>query len=66
MNPYDVLTDYDIKHIKEIHSNTNELLAYVNDLVLLHHNLDYDKGYDEGFKAGLSSGYGVHPIMNIK
>lgn len=54
---YEWLTAYDIKHIKEIRHDTNKLLSYVNDLVLLHHNLDYDKGYDTGYDKGFDDGY---------
>lgn len=52
---YEGLTAYDIKHIKEIQHDTDKLLSYVNDLILLEHNLDYDKGY----KDGLADGFGV-------
>lgn len=55
---YEGLTAHDIKHLKEIRHDTNKLLSYVNDLVLLHHNLDYDKGYDKGFDEGYDRGLG--------
>lgn len=71
---YEGLTAYDIKHLKEIRHDTNKLLSYVNDLVLLQHNLDYDKGYDtgydkgfdEGYNRGLGQGYKVGSYMNVR
>lgn len=57
---YEGLTAYDIKHIKEIQHDTDKLLSYINDLVLLHHNLDYDKGYEDGLAGGYSIGSYVH------
>lgn len=71
---YEGLTADDIKHIKEIRHDTNKLLSYVNDLVLLHHNLDYDrdydtgydKGFDEGYDRGLGQGYKVGSYMNVR
>lgn len=59
MKTYDGLTDYDIKHIIDIQDDTTKLLSYVNYLVLLHHNLDYDTGYDKGYEDGLAGGYSV-------
>lgn len=69
---YEGLTAYDIKHIKEIRNYTNKLLSYINDLILLQQNLDYDKGYDtgydkgfdEGYDRGLGQGYKVGSYMN--
>lgn len=52
---YEALTKYDIKHIKDIQHDTDKLLSYINDLVLLEHNVDYDKGYEDG----LADGFGV-------
>lgn len=52
---YEGLTAYDIKHIKDIQHDTDKLLSYINDLILLEHNLDYDKGYEDG----LADGFGV-------
>lgn len=52
---YDCLTEYDIKHIKDIQHDTDKLLSYINDLILLEHNLDYDAGYEDG----LADGFGV-------
>lgn len=52
---YEGLTAYDIKHIKDIQHDTDKLLSYVNDSLLLEHNLDYDKGYEDG----LADGFGV-------
>lgn len=45
---YEGLTAYDIKHIKEIRYDTNKLLSYINNLVLLQPNLDYYKGNNDG------------------
>lgn len=56
MKIYDGLSDYDIEHIIDIQDDTTALLSYINDLVLLEHNLDYDKGYDDGYEKGLSDG----------
>lgn len=63
---YEGLTAYDIKHIKEIRNNTNKLLSYINDLILLQHNLDYDTGYDKGYDEGLGQGYKVGSYMNVR
>ena len=46
---YEGLTAYDIKHIKEIRYDTNKLLSYINNLVLLQPNLDYYKGHNDGW-----------------
>ena len=56
MKIYDGLSDYDIEHIIDIQDDTTALLSYINDLVLLEHNLDYDKCYDDGYEKGLSDG----------
>lgn len=56
---YEALTKYDIKHIKDIQHDTDKLLSYINDLVLLEHNLDYDKGYEDG----LADGFGVNSYV---
>lgn len=52
---YEGLTTHDIKHIKAIQNDTDKLLSYINDLILLEHSLDYDKGYEDG----LADGFGV-------
>lgn len=57
---YEGLTAYDIKHIKEIQHDADKLLSYVNDLILLEHNLDYDKGYKDGLADGFGVGNYVH------
>lgn len=57
---YEGLTAYDIKHIKEIQHDTDKLLSYVNDLILLEHNLDYYKGYNDGLADGFGVGNYVH------
>lgn len=60
MNPYEGLTAHDVKHIKEIQNDTDKLLSYINDLILLEHNLDYDKGYEDGLADGYGVGSYVH------
>lgn len=57
---YEGLTAYDIKHIKEIQHDTDKLLSYVNNLILLEHNLDYNKGYKDGLADGFGVGNYVH------
>lgn len=60
MKIYDGLSDYDIEHIIDIQDDTTALLSYINDLVLLEHNLDYDKGYKDGLADGFGVGNYVH------
>lgn len=62
MKHYEGLTDYDVTHISNIYQDLDSLLSYINDLILLEHNLDYDKGYEDG----LCDGYKVHSFMKIK
>ncbi len=52
MKSYDGLTDYDAEYIVSIKDNTDELLSYVNDLLLSYHNKGCDDGYDFGYKKG--------------
>ncbi len=63
MKSYDGLTDYDVKHIISIKDNTDELLNYVSDLVLVYHNKGCDDGYafgyDKGYEDGLAGGYSI-------
>lgn len=56
MKSYDGLTDYDAEYIVSIKDNTDELLSYVNDLLLSYHN----KGYEDGLAGGYSIGSYVH------
>lgn len=53
---YEGLTAYDIIHIKGIQNDTDKLLSYINDLILLEHSLDYDKGYEDGLADGFCVG----------